>query len=130
LQPWRDALKSVIIFDKTEVKQAKETKMEINLIYITAKDHDEAEKIGQELVKERLAAGVNIFDKVKSLYWWEGKIRQEGEALIIAQTKESLVSLLIERVKSLHSYVCPCVVALPVKTGNKEFIDWVINETK
>jgi periplasmic divalent cation tolerance protein len=104
--------------------------MEINLIYITTKDRGEAEKIGQELVKERLAAGVNIFDNVKSFYWWEGKIQQDSEALIIAKTKESLVSTLIEKVKSLHSYACPCVVALPVKKGNKEFIDWVINETR
>jgi periplasmic divalent cation tolerance protein len=104
--------------------------VKINLIYITAKDLKEAKKIGKELVKERLAACVNILDKINSLYWWEGKIQEDSEALIIAKTKEALVPLLIEKVKALHSYACPCVVALPIQNGNKEFIDWVVSQTR
>ncbi|MBN2097217.1 MAG: divalent-cation tolerance protein CutA [Candidatus Omnitrophica bacterium] len=104
--------------------------MKLNLVYITAKDKDEARKIGRELVKERLAACVNIIDGMNSLYWWEGKIQDDNEAILIAKTKESLVSALITKVKSLHSYSCPCIVSLPILDGNKDYLEWLEKETK
>lgn len=103
--------------------------MQINLVYITTKDKAEAKAIGKKLVEERLAAGVNIIDNVESVYRWQGKVQEQGEAILIAKTKESLVSELIERVKSLHSYECPCVVSIPIQAGNKDFLDWIQKET-
>ena len=102
----------------------------VSFIYVTTKDADEARRIGRELVESRLAACVNIIGGVNSLYWWEGKIQDEREAVLVAKTRESLVPELIEKVKSLHSYTCPCVVALPVEDGNPDFLRWIEGETK
>lgn len=104
--------------------------MKFNLVYITAKDKVEAKKIGRQLVKERLAACVNIIEEMNSLYWWEGKIQDDQEAILIAKTKESLVKELIEKVKSLHSYTTPCIISLPILDANKDYLDWLNKETK
>jgi periplasmic divalent cation tolerance protein len=104
--------------------------MSINLIYITAGDIEEATVIGKVLVSERLAACVNIIDNIRSMYWWQGEIQDDGEVIVIAKTRESLVPDLIEKVKSMHSYDCPCVVSLPIVDGNREFLEWVGKETK
>jgi len=104
--------------------------MKINLIYITAGTMEEARTIANVLVSDRLAACVNIVDKISSIYWWEGKIQDEKEVLITAKTKESLVPELIDRVKLIHSYTCPCIVSMPIIDGNSLFLDWVANETK
>ncbi|MBU0629764.1 MAG: divalent-cation tolerance protein CutA [Candidatus Margulisbacteria bacterium] len=98
------------------------------LVYITTKDKDEAKEIGLQLVKGRLAAGVNIIEKIDSIYWWEGKIRNNAEALLIAKTNEPVVTALIEMVKSLHSYKTPCIVSLPINEGNPDFLKWIDNE--
>lgn len=100
------------------------------MIYVTAKDADEAKKIGKVLLLDRLVACVNIIDKIKSMYWWEGKIQEEGEALLIAKTRRKLVSKVIERVKEIHSYSCPCVTALPITEGSSEFLKWIEEETR
>ncbi|MBW1738228.1 MAG: divalent-cation tolerance protein CutA [Deltaproteobacteria bacterium] len=104
--------------------------MNINFIYITAGDMDEARAIGKALVSDRLAACVNIIDNINSMYWWQGEIQDDMEVIIIAKTKESLVPELIEKVKSMHSYDCPCVVSLPIVDGNKGFLEWVAEETR
>ena len=104
--------------------------MKVNLIYITAKDKAEARKIGSELLESKLAACVNIIDNMNSMYVWEGKIQDDKEAILIAKTTEARVPLLIEKVKTLHSYDCPCIVSIPVSGGNREFLDWIANEVK
>jgi len=103
--------------------------MDINMIYITAGSVEEARKIGRELVGGRLAACVNIIDNMNSMYWWDGKIQDDREVILIAKTKETLVPRLIEKVKSLHSYDCPCIVSLSILDGNKAFLAWVAEET-
>ena len=104
--------------------------MKTNIIYITASNMDEARTIGKDLVSNRLAACVNIIDSINSIYWWEGEIQDDREVVVIAKSKESLVPELIERVKSMHSYSCPCVVSLPILDGNKAFLDWIVEETR
>jgi len=104
--------------------------MELNFVYITLKDKEEAKKIGNALVKERLAGCVNIIDNMNSIYWWEGKIESSKEAVLIAKTTEDKVEELIGKVKSLHSYSCPCIVALPVTGGNRDYLEWIEKEIK
>lgn len=104
--------------------------MNVNLIYITAGSVEEARTIGNKLVSDRLAACVNIIDNVSSMYWWEGEIQDDKEVILIAKTKESLVPELVEKVRSMHSYSCPCIVSLPILNGNRAFLDWVVEETK
>jgi len=103
--------------------------MKFSVIYITAKNKEEALKIGKELVETRLAACVNIIDNMKSIYRWQGRIEYDSEVIIIAKTKESLVKKLIDKVKSTHSYSCPCIVSLPISCGNKDYLDWIGKET-
>ena len=104
--------------------------MNLNLVYITAGDKDEVRRIGRELLESRLAACVNIVDGMNSMYWWQGELQDETEAVLIAKTKESLVPELIEKVKSVHSYDCPCVVSVPILDGNADFLKWIEAETK
>ena len=104
--------------------------MKFSFVYVTTKDKAEAKKIGKAVVEERLAACANIIDKMESIYWWKGKLEEGSEAILILKTKEDLVPELIEKVKSLHSYDCPCIVALPITDGNKAFLDWLQSETK
>ncbi len=104
--------------------------MDIRVVYITCANIEEAKKIGREIVEKRFAACANIIDKIESFYWWEGKLQEDKEALIIAKTKSSLVNELIKKVKDIHSYECPCIVTLPVLEGNTDFLEWIIEETK
>ncbi|MBI5347140.1 MAG: divalent-cation tolerance protein CutA [Candidatus Aenigmarchaeota archaeon] len=100
----------------------------MKLVYITAAT-DEAEKISKMLVKERLVACVNMFP-IKSCFRWKGKIEKAEEIAIIAKTSDKKASAAICRVKELHSYEVPCVVAVDVKAGNKDFLKWIEEETK
>ncbi|NDV21916.1 divalent-cation tolerance protein CutA [Desulfovibrio sp. JC022] len=104
--------------------------MSIMLVYITAGDVEEAREIGGELLMRHLAACVNIFDKMESMYWWEGKLERSEEAVLIAKTSPELVDKLIQTVKNIHSYDCPAIVALESKQGNEEFFEWVKSHTK
>jgi len=104
-------------------------KAKYNIVYITAKNKGEARKIGKALVESKLAACCNIFDNINSIYNWEGKTRDDKEAVIIAKTKERLTPKLIKKVKSMHSYSCPCIVSFPISSGNKDFLSWIDKET-
>ncbi len=100
------------------------------MVYITAGDKQEAERVGKALVESKTAACVNIVDGMQSMFWWDGGVQKENEVVVIAKTKVGLVASLTEEVKSVHSYDCPCVVAVPVIDGNPDFIQWIQEETK
>jgi periplasmic divalent cation tolerance protein len=99
------------------------------LVYMTAGDRDEARRIGRELISNRLAACVNMVDNMRCMYRWEGEVEEDREVILIAKTRESLVRRLTEKVKTIHSYDCPCILSLPVAGGNREFLDWIAEET-
>jgi periplasmic divalent cation tolerance protein len=99
------------------------------LVYITTKDKQQARLIGKTLVEERLAACVNIIDGMQSIYWWEGAINEDNEAILIAKTRNSLLEKLTDRVKSLHTYTCPCIVAIPISGGNTDYLGWIKETT-
>ena len=104
--------------------------MAANFIYMTAGNKAEAQKIAKALVENRLAACVNILENMQSIYRWEEEIHEDTEVVLIAKTTESLVSELIEKVKSLHSYDCPCIVSLPILDGYPPFLNWIHDEVK
>ena len=99
------------------------------LIYMTASNDAEARTIARILVQERLAACVNILAGMRSVYRWEGKIQEESEIVLIAKTRSDRVPALTDRVTEIHSYDCPCVVAIPIDGGNSDFLDWIDAET-
>lgn len=97
-------------------------------IYVTCGDKGEAQEIAAAVVEERLAACANLIPGVTSVYRWEGRIEQGEETVLVLKTQTSLVDRLTERIRALHSYDCPCVVALPVQGGNPAFLDWIAAE--
>ena len=100
-----------------------------SLIYVTASSRDEAVKIGRQVVEKRLAACANVLAGTASIYWWEGAVTENEEVSLILKTRTDLVDRLVERVKEIHSYDCPGVVALPITGGNPAFLDWIDAET-
>lgn len=94
------------------------------LVYIVAASKSEAETIGRTLVKERLAACVNYF-LCHSIYTWKGRQEAGQEWILICKTKREKYPLLEERVKRLHSYELPAIVALEIKEGEKCFLNWI-----
>lgn len=99
--------------------------MTVQWVYMTTDSPEEARRIGEVLVKDRLAACVNMIDNMRSLYVWEGELQDDRETVMIAKTTDACLPKLVETVKRLHSYDCPCIVALPVQGGSHDFIDWV-----
>jgi periplasmic divalent cation tolerance protein len=99
-------------------------------VYITARSEDEATVIGRTLVEEKLAACVNILPGMRSVYRFEGKIEEAREAVLIVKTRADLFEKLEVRVKALHSYSCPCIVAFPVQKGSPEFLAWIDKSTR
>ena len=102
--------------------------MEARFIYITCKDKTEALSIGRLLLVENLIACANVMDGMTSVYRWEGKVVEDNETVLIAKSVASKVPELIEKVKSTHSYSIPCVVSLPIKEGNPDYIGWIGDE--
>jgi periplasmic divalent cation tolerance protein len=103
--------------------------MALYFCYVTADSRDEALTIGRAVVEERLAACANVLDGLTSIYWWQGALEQAGEAVLILKTRAELVDRLTSRIRELHSYECPCVVALPIDAGNPAYLDWIARET-
>ena len=104
--------------------------MAARFLYMTAANVDQARAIGEALVAERLVACVNILAPVSSIYWWQGQIQRDSEAVLIAKTRAELVETVIARVKALHSYTVPCVVSLAIEQGNPDFLGWIEAETQ
>ena len=104
----------------------------LRLVYITTKDKQEAKTIGKKLVKENLAACVNIVDGMETIYRWEGEIVEDTEAILIAKTPYHNLRNLTTRVKDLHSYDCPCIITLQLteQEGNKEYQQWLLKNSQ
>lgn len=104
--------------------------MKAYFVYVTAANRDEALTIGRTVVEARLAACANVLDNMTSLYWWDDQVQEAGESVLVARTTGPLVESLIDRIKQLHSYDCPCVVAWPIEKANAAYLDWLGDETR
>ncbi len=100
------------------------------IIYVTCKDRKEAEFIAQALIEDRLCACANILGEVTSMFWWKKKIEHQGEVAMILKSREELVRDIVEKIRALHSYECPCVIALPIVDGYEGFLSWIEEETQ
>ncbi|MEK7812877.1 MAG: divalent-cation tolerance protein CutA [Candidatus Desantisbacteria bacterium] len=98
--------------------------MEYVVVLITA-PQAEAKELAMTLVQEKLAACANIIDMVSSIYWWEGKIQDDKESLLILKTRQDTVDALIIRIKQIHSYTVPEIIALPIIRGNQDYLNWI-----
>jgi periplasmic divalent cation tolerance protein len=97
--------------------------------YIIAADAAEAERIAEALVTERLAACVNVLGPVSSTYRWNGAVERATEIALIAKSRRDLFDRLAARVRALHSYETPAIVAWPIIAGDSAYLDWIAAET-
>ena len=98
---------------------------EFIVVYVTAGSPEEADRLARSLVDERLAACVNRIKSVQSVYRWHGKVEQSEEELLIIKTSRDRFAALEKRVRELHSYSVPEVIALPVIEGSSNYLKWL-----
>ena len=103
--------------------------MSETISFVTCKDRRQAGRIARTLVRERLAACVNIVPGVASIYTWEGKVEEAREVLLVVKSRTALSKRLTARVKALHSYSVPEVVTIPIASGNADYLRWIRDST-
>ncbi len=99
-------------------------------VFMTSVGMDEAASIAKKVVEERLAACCNIVSGVRSIYAWKGAIHDSAEVLCVFKTRASLFEPLRHRIKALHSYEVPEIVAIEIKAGLAEYLAWIDASTK
>jgi periplasmic divalent cation tolerance protein len=99
------------------------------VVLVTTSTRDEAASIAEALVSERLAACVNIVAAIESIYRWEGKVTRDSEALMIIKTTSERYPELERRVKELHSYTTPEVIAMRIERGSAQYLNWLRDST-
>jgi len=95
------------------------------IIFVTAANKKEAKIIAESLIREKLAACVNIVAKVDSLFWWKQSIEKASEILLIIKSHRDKFSRIVKLVKKLHSYQVPEIIALPIIAGEKKYLRWI-----
>lgn len=104
--------------------------MEEIVIFVTTASVKEAKLIGRLLVEEGLAACANILPAVSSIFFWEGKVCEEDEILLILKSRKSCFDRLSEMVKKHHSYSVPEIIALPIIVGSDPYLKWIRESTR
>lgn len=99
--------------------------MEYIVVLITTPQTEESKKIADKLVREKIAACVNIIPQVNSMFWWENKVNNEPESLLIIKTTKNQLKKLITTVKEIHAYSVPEIIALPIIGGNEDYLKWI-----
>src|SRR5512134_953964 len=99
------------------------------VVLVTTPDAAKAAEIARILVEERLAACGNVLPGLRSVYRWEGKVHDEGEALLLLKTTRARFEALRARVVALHPYQVPEVMALAVEAGDAPYLGWIAGET-
>lgn len=104
--------------------------MEFIVIYCTVPNRREGKEIAHALIKNHLAACVNILDKMESVFSWDGELTEEKEALLIIKTKKELFGKVSAMIQRLHSYTVPEVIALPIVEADETYLKWIEHETR
>ncbi|HEY1962297.1 MAG TPA: divalent-cation tolerance protein CutA [Rhizomicrobium sp.] len=103
---------------------------EFVFIYSTFPDETAARRVGELLVVQRLAACVNIYPPIHSIYEWEGKLESGQEIAAFIKTRRAKVDEVIAAARPLHPYTTPCFLVLPIAGGNSDYLDWLRGQTK
>jgi periplasmic divalent cation tolerance protein len=99
------------------------------VVFITTSSEDEAVKIARSLVESRLAACVNISKDIRSIYSWQGNIEDDQEVLMVVKTRSKLFDALSIKVREVHSYDVPEIIALPIVKGSSDYLNWIKEAT-
>lgn len=102
---------------------------DVRVVLTTCPDESSAGRLARALVGERLAACGNVVPGLRSIYRWEGEVRDEPEALLVLKVATSGIAELADRLVALHPYDVPEFVALSVERGTASYLDWVVEET-
>lgn len=100
------------------------------VVLITASSQEEASKIGRALVEAELAACANVLPNIRSIFRWQGQVTEEQESLLLVKTRSGLFNDLASRVKAMHSYKVPEIIALSIGRGWAEYLSWIRDVTK
>ncbi|MGC1394007.1 MAG: divalent-cation tolerance protein CutA [Coleofasciculaceae cyanobacterium] len=99
------------------------------VVLVTASSQKEAETIASSLIETKLAACVNLLP-IHSIYTWQGKIHSDSEWQLIIKTDLSLFSQLEKKIRELHSYEVPEIIALPIIAGSQPYLQWISDHLK
>lgn len=104
--------------------------MQYCIIYVTCPmEGNYSQIISKELIKNKLAACVNIIDRVTSIYTWQNNLESSNEQLLMIKTKLSLFNKLKQLIKSLHPYDCPEIIVVPIIAGEEQYLEWLADHT-
>ena len=103
---------------------------EYQLVFTTCPDNKTAERIARALVGEHLAACVNILPIAQSIYLWKGKVESAAELLLIIKSVTDAYGSIQNRIRELHSYELPEVIAVPIADGLPDYLAWISNPEK
>lgn len=98
------------------------------IILVTAGSENEADAIASELVKSKLAACVTVFP-VRSIYTWQGEVNRDREVQILIKTNLDRFPEIAAKIRELHSYELPEIIALPIVAGLQPYLDWIGEQT-
>ena len=99
-------------------------------VFTTTEKKEDTEKITKIILERRLAACVQILGPITSKYWWKGKIETTEEWVCIIKSRKNLYKELEQAIKEIHAYENPEIIALPIETGRKEYLNWLNKELK
>ncbi len=95
------------------------------IVFVTCESKQQGEAIAQTLVSEKLAACVNVLQGIRSCYVWEGKLTWSDEALLLIKTTRGRFDQMQDRIKSIHSYEVPEIVAVTIDDAFDKYIAWI-----
>jgi periplasmic divalent cation tolerance protein len=99
------------------------------VVMVTAGSRDEAEAIAQNLVASKLAACVSLMP-IRSIYTWQGKVHNEEEWQLLIKTDLAFFETLEAKIRELHSYEVPEIIALPLIAGSAPYFQWISEQVK
>jgi periplasmic divalent cation tolerance protein len=103
---------------------------EFRFVYVTAPTREVALSLGRLVVSTRLAACANVLDGMTSVYWWDQKLNEDSESVLIIKTRRDKLEALMQAIEAAHPYECPCIVVLPIVAGNPAYLSWLRQETQ
>ncbi len=99
-------------------------------VYTTFPGLVEAEEAAKVIVERRLAACANLLPGMISRYWWQGKVERAEEVVALFKTRASLAEPVRAAIKELHSYDVPAISVLPIESVDRDYLNWLMDETK
>ncbi len=102
---------------------------EYAVVFVTAPSLEVARRVGFEVVEKKLAACANLVPGIESIFHWEGKMQQEQEVFMLLKTRAGLIDDLVAAIRDLHPYSTPEIIALPILSGSRDYLEWIGAET-